>query len=96
MLYEVITNTASLHKWFNSLFDKINFAARLAFDDLAQQLQLFERQLRVIEDRIARTIKESALLNDTCARLHRITSYNVCYTKLLRCTNNTPMPKSLM
>lgn len=64
--------TDSLHKWFNTQFEKINFAARLAIDDLAQQLHLFERQLRVMDDRIARVIKETPLFNDTCSRLQTI------------------------
>lgn len=42
--------TGTLHKWFTAQYDKLSLVARIAIDDLAEELALFEKQLRRLDD----------------------------------------------
>ena len=51
--------SATLHKWFTAQFKKIPETTQWAIEDLQEQLALFEKQLRRIDERMERTVKEN-------------------------------------
>ena len=75
MLYEVITGRAVVGE-----VQVIGQIARIRSD-----MALIDQQVAQIQHvAAAGTGREAEVTNDVMRRLGRITSYNVCYTKLLR------------
>lgn len=58
----------TLHKWFATRYDAIPEIARMAIEDLGEQLGLIERQLLRIEDRIDRFIDADPELQEPVDR----------------------------
>lgn len=65
-------NSGSLHKWFTAQYEKLTLVARLAFEDLAEELALFERQLRRLDDAIARAVDENPRFREPVERLRTL------------------------
>ena len=73
-------------------FDDADAVARLS--GLADAFLVHDRRIEIrTDDSIARVMAGKALLLRR-SRGYRITSYNVCYTKLLRSTSWRPKPRS--
>ena len=65
-----VLDSGSLHKWFTAQFSKIPETTQWAIEDLQEQLLLFEKQLRRIDESIGRFVEENRRFGDVIDR-HR-------------------------
>lgn len=59
---------AALHKWFTAQYHKLGEVARLAVEDLGEQLALLERQLLRVTDRLDQFVEAEADLQEQVDR----------------------------
>lgn len=64
--------SGTLHKWFTARYDKLGPVARLAIDDLGEELALFEKQLRRADEAIARAVADTPRFREPVERLRTI------------------------
>jgi transposase len=67
-----LLDTGTLHKWLAAQYAKLDTAARLALEDLAEELALFEKQVRALDDRLARVVAETPRFREPIERLRSI------------------------
>jgi transposase len=60
--------SGTLHKWFAAQFKKIPESTRWAIEDLQEQLALYEKQLRRIDERLERLCAEEERVRQSVAR----------------------------
>lgn len=66
-------NFASLHKWYTASYNKLTETAHIAIEDLSDQLEVFERQIRRQDERIQRFVAGIPAFAEPIARLQTIT-----------------------
>ena len=76
-------NSASLHKWLSAQYGKLSLSARNSCDDLAEELALFESQLRRQDDRLARFIAEHTRFREPIERIMSIPGFGLLTAALV-------------
>lgn len=70
-------DSGTFHKWFTAQHPKLGVIPRLAFEDLAEQLAILERQILTLDDEIARVVNANDRFAKPVERLRTLPGFGL-------------------